>query len=118
LGAWPYIGKSAQAGSIRPVASWAAVTREEAKMTKDQDDIVRTAAKRVIGLEEEVEASGYASIDGEALDSARAALHQWVDEITGVVISPGLGRVTVIHGDGRRSTIASSTLPFLMSKPI
>ena len=87
-------------------------------MIGERDDSVRAAAERVIGLEAEVEASGYASVDGTALETARAALHAWVDEITGVVISPGLGRVTVIHADGRPSTITSPTLPFAMSKPM
>ena len=87
-------------------------------MTEDRDDPVRAAAERVIELEEEVEASGYASLDEVALAGARAALHAWVDQMTGVVISPGLGRVTVIHADGRRSTISSPTLPYAMSKPL
>jgi hypothetical protein len=87
-------------------------------MSEEPEDVVRAAADRVIQLEEEVEASGVAAVDGSDLAYARAALHAWIDEMTGVVVSPGLGRVTVIHGDGRRSSIASATLPYLMSKPI
>ncbi len=87
-------------------------------MTDEPEDVVRAAADRVIQLEEEVEASGVAAVDGSELAHARAALHAWIDEMTGVVVSPGLGRVTVIHGDGRRSSIASATLPYLMSKPV
>ena len=74
-------------------------------------------ANRVIELEEEVEASGYL-VHGDALGEARVILHKWVDEMTGVVVSPGLGRVTILHGSGRPSTINSADLPFIMSKPI
>ena len=86
-------------------------------MTDDQSASSRAAADRVIELEEEVEASGYL-VEGDALQEARTILHKWVDDMTGVVVSPGLGRVTVIHGGGRPSTIASAELPFIMSKPI
>jgi hypothetical protein len=87
-------------------------------MTKEPDNSLRAVADRVIELEEEVEASGVAAIDGSDLEWSRAALHKWVDELIGVVVSPGLGRVTVIHPGGRRSSIASSTLPYAMSKPV
>jgi hypothetical protein len=87
-------------------------------MTEQPEDVARAAADRVIQLEEEVEASGVAAVEGAELAHARAALHAWIDEMTGVVVSPGLGRVTIIHGDGRRSSIASATLPYLMSKPL
>ena len=84
-------------------------------MTTEQHDATRAAADRVVKLEEEAESSGFASVEGTELERARAALHQWVDAMTGVVISPGLGRVTVIHGNGTRSTISSPDLPFRMS---
>ncbi|WP_380781052.1 hypothetical protein [Sphingomonas sp. R86520] len=87
-------------------------------MTKAPDDTLRAVANRVIELEEELEASGVATIDGSELEWSRAALHKWVDDVVGVVVSPGLGRVTVIHPGGKRSSIASSTLPYLMSKPL
>ena len=87
-------------------------------MDDEQAVSTRAVAERVIELEEEVEASGYASIGGSALEEAKSALHRWVDEMTGVVISPGLGRVTVIHGNGRPSTIASAHLTYMMSKPL
>lgn len=86
-------------------------------MTKENSDQVQRAADRVIELEEEVEASGYAAVDDRSVTDARAVLHRWVDSVAGVVISPGLGRVTLIHENGRRSTITSPELPFLMSQP-
>ena len=87
-------------------------------MTKEPDNSLRAVADRVIELEEEVEASGVAAIDGSDLEWSRAALHKWIDEMIGVVVSPGLGRVTVIHPGGKRSSIASATLPYAMSKPV
>ncbi|RYD25358.1 hypothetical protein [Sphingomonas sp. OK281] len=87
-------------------------------MTKAPDEALRAVTDRVIELEEELEASGVATIDGSELEWSRAALHKWVDDVVGVVVSPGLGRVTVIHPGGKRSSIASSTLPYLMSKPL
>jgi hypothetical protein len=86
-------------------------------VSKDQTSHIQAAAERVVGLEEEVEASGQATVDGAALERARAALHNWVDGVKGVVVSPGLGRVTLIHEGGRVSTIASPDLPFEMSEP-
>jgi hypothetical protein len=87
-------------------------------MTEETDDTLRAVTDRVIELEEELEASGVATIDGSDLEWSRAALHKWVDELIGVVVSPGLGRVTVIHPGGKRSSIASSTLPYAMSRPL
>jgi hypothetical protein len=87
-------------------------------MINEEKDAVQAAADRVIELEEELEAGGTASVERKALDDARAALHKWVDEATGVVVSPGLGRVTVLHGNGRLSTIASPDLPIRMSAPV
>lgn len=87
-------------------------------MSNAQSDAVQAAAEHVMGLEEELEATGYATVDGAALEHARTVLHKWVDAMTGVVITPALGRVTLIHENGRRSAISSSELPFLMSTPV
>jgi hypothetical protein len=81
----------------------------------DETTKLQAAVERVLGLDEEVEASGEATVGGDALEQARAALHAWVDAAKGVVVNPALGRVTVIHGDGRLSTIASPDLPFAIS---
>ncbi len=87
-------------------------------MSDDRNEAARAAADRVVELEKEVETIGHASVEAAALAQARAILHQWIDEMTGVVVSPGLGRVTLIHGGGRPSTIASADLPFRMSAPV
>ena len=83
----------------------------------EESDAVRTAADRVVQLEAELEASGDAATGGDMLADARRALHEWVETVTGVVASPGVGRVTLIHANGRESKIASPDLPFLLSKP-
>jgi hypothetical protein len=86
-------------------------------MSEEPDETLRAVTDRVIELEEELEASGVAAIDGSELEWSRAALHKWVDEMIGVVVCPGLGRVTVIHPGGQRSSIASATLPYALSRP-
>ncbi len=78
---------------------------------------VEAAAERVIELEAELESAGEAATTGDELSLARAALHDWVDSVVGVVASPGVGRVTLIHSNGRESRIASPDLPFLLSRP-
>jgi hypothetical protein len=45
-------------------------------------------------------------------------LHQWVDSVTAVVATPGVGRVVLIHENGRESRIASPDLPLLLSVPV
>jgi hypothetical protein len=87
-------------------------------MGDEQDETRREAAERVVKLEEELEASGVPVLAQDALAEAKAVLHQWVEGIVATVVSPGLGRVTVIHADGRQSSIVSPDLPFLMSKPV
>lgn len=86
-------------------------------MTNGPSDKTREAAERAIEFAEELEAGSDAKFSRPDLDDARAVLHKWIDEMTGVVIAPALGRVTILH-EGRESTISSATLPFLMSKPL
>jgi len=83
-------------------------------MNDDHEGETRETADRVLDMAEELEASGDAVLGRASLESARAALHKWVDELTGVVLTPAFGRVTIIH-QGRQSTIASPDLPYLMS---
>ena len=78
---------------------------------------IEESVERVIELESELEASGEATLEGNALVDARQELHKWVDTVVGVVSSPGVGRVMLIHQDGAESKIASPTLPFLLAKP-
>lgn len=79
---------------------------------------IETAAERVISLEAELEAEGHAATDSDDLTWAQTALHHWVDTVVGVVTSPGVGRVTLIHANGTQSKIASPDLPYMLSKPV
>ncbi len=79
---------------------------------------VERAAARIQELEAELESTGDATILEADLAAARAVLHGWVDSVVGLVSSPGVGRVTLIHANGRESKIASPDLPYLLAKPI
>jgi hypothetical protein len=78
---------------------------------------VEEAAERVLELESELESAGLATLGEDGMGTIRAELHKWVDTVTGVVNSPGVGRVTLIHDDGEESKIASPNLPFLLTRP-
>lgn len=84
-------------------------------MTKPAN--LEEAVDRVLELGAEVESSGEAKTGGEALERSRALLHEWIDTVAGVVINAGLGRVSLIHANGKESSVASSELPFLLSQP-
>ena len=73
---------------------------------------------RVTELESELEASSEATTGGDALVRARAVLHGWIDSVTAVIATPGVGRVVLIHENGRESRIASPDLPLLLSLPV
>lgn len=81
------------------------------------DKKIASQADRVVALEAELESAGEVSLEEAALALSRAALHDWVDSVVAVVSSPGVGRVSLIHKDGSQSSIASSRLPFLLSRP-
>lgn len=84
----------------------------------DEPNRLREAADRVIELEAELEASGNATLESEGLARQRAILHDWVDTVTGVISTPGVGRVVLLHDDGRESRISSNRLPFELSNPV
>lgn len=77
----------------------------------------KDAAERVIALEAELESAGEAALSGDQLALSQASLHDWVETVVGVVSSPGVGRVTLLHRDGTQSSISSPRLPFLLSRP-
>jgi hypothetical protein len=91
---------------------------QETLMSDEHEDGRLSATDRVIKLEEELEASGVPTLDHDSLAAARALLHEWVDSVVATVVSPGLGRVTLIHANGGQSTITSPDLPFTLSKPV
>jgi hypothetical protein len=79
---------------------------------------VEEAAARVVELEAELESSGTTALEGDKLAFGRAALHEWVDTVVGIVASPGVGRVTLIHANGNESKIASPELPYQVTPPV
>lgn len=79
------------------------------------EEKIKTTADRIVGLEAELEAPGHAALGDAAVVKARAVLHQWVDQMKGIVVNPALGRVTVLHEGGSASSIASADLAFQMS---
>jgi hypothetical protein len=79
---------------------------------------IEEAAARVVELEAELESSGTTATAGDKLEFARKALHEWVDSVVGVVASPGVGRVTLIHANGAESKIASPELPYVVTPPV
>jgi hypothetical protein len=81
-------------------------------------DSIKAAADRIVALEAELESVGDASVGDENLRFAKAALTEWIETIVGVVASPGVGRVSLIHADGTQTKIASPTLPYLLSRPV
>lgn len=87
-------------------------------MTNKPADPIEAATSRVIDLEAELEASGSATRAGDALARARALLHEWVDTVSAVVATPGVGRVVLIHENGHESRISSPQLPFLLAVPV
>jgi hypothetical protein len=84
-------------------------------MGMDQDQKIQNAADKIIGLEDELEAPGLAAVGDASLAKAKQVLHQWIDQMKGVVVNPALARVTVIQADGYASSIASADLAFKMS---
>jgi hypothetical protein len=80
-------------------------------------ETVRLAAERLIKLDSELEAAGEAQLADDAVAQARAVLHAWVDTVVAVVSSPGVGRVSLIHANGRQSAVTSPELPFLLTRP-
>lgn len=84
----------------------------------EQRSGIEEATNRVIELEAELEAAGNATTETDALLRARALLHEWVETVNAVVATPGVGRVVLIHANGRELRIASPDLPALLSAPV
>ena len=76
------------------------------------------AVDRVTQLEAELESSSDVTTSGDSLARARAELHSWVDSVTAVIATPGVGRVVLIHADDSETRIASPGLPMLLAEPV
>lgn len=75
----------------------------------------RTLADRVVALAAELEVPGEISLEEAELARDREALHAWIDSAVGIVLTPGFARVSLIHDNGRQSTISSWDLCLAMS---
>lgn len=84
----------------------------------ERSESIEQAATRIIDLEAELEAAGNATTESAALARSREVLHRWVDSVVAVVSTPGVGRVVLIHDNGRESRIASADLPQLLAVPV
>ena len=93
-------------------------TAESRAAAETAESRAAAAADRVVQLEAELESASNATLAGDALERRRAILHRWVDSVTGVVASPGTGRVVLIHANGRESGISSPELPMLLADPV
>lgn len=91
---------------------------EAAVQTMSEQNRIEEAAARVIGLEAELENAGEAVTASDDVLRARAKLHNWVETVVGVVASPGVGRVSLIHANGSETRISSPDLPYLLTKPV
>ncbi|MCJ2180631.1 hypothetical protein [Novosphingobium album (ex Hu et al. 2023)] len=87
-------------------------------MTGKAASRIEEATARVIELEAELEAAGSATTEEAQLARAKEILHAWVDSVTAVVATPGVGRAVLIHDNGTESRIASPDLPFKLAVPI
>lgn len=82
-----------------------------------EEQRIAAQAERVAALEAELESAGEIALAEAQVQQMRSALHEWIESVVGVVSSPGVGRVSLIHRDGSQSSIASSRLPFILSRP-
>lgn len=87
-------------------------------MTETKADRIDEATSRIVELEAELEASGTTTRDTDALARIRGLLHDWVETVTAVVATPGVGRVVLIHDNGTETRIASPELPYLLAVPV
>lgn len=85
-------------------------------MNQERDDAARQVAERVLELAAELEASGEATLEADKVAQMRQSLHAWIDTVTAVVATPAFGRVTLVHANGKQSTINSADLAYLVSK--
>lgn len=87
-------------------------------MTDTENDRIDEATSRIVELEAELEASGTATREADALARIRTLLHEWVDTVSAVVATPGVGRVVLLHANGTETRIASPELPYLLAVPV
>lgn len=86
-------------------------------MTKKSSRIEEVVS-RVIDLESELEASSDTMANDTELVRAKAILHAWVESVTAIIATPGVGRAVLMHDNGTESRISSPDLPFRLAVPV
>ena len=86
-------------------------------MAEGPTDKAQEVADHVQRLAEEIETHADVALGGAALESGRARIHEWIEGMTGFVVNAAQAQVTIIHANGRQSTIFSPDLPFLLVRP-
>jgi hypothetical protein len=81
-------------------------------LSEEPSSKAQETAQRVQDLAEEVETHAEATLGGAGLEMAKAVLRQWIDGAAGVVVSPAVGRVTLIDENGRPASISSPDLTY------
>lgn len=87
-------------------------------MSDDKRARVEAAVDEAVQFAEEIEAGVETSTEGARLERIRALLHAWVDTVDAAVVNNASGQVTLVHGDGVRSSITSKNLHFILSAPV
>lgn len=87
-------------------------------MTEKAAGRIKQMTARVTELESELEASSDAIAGDAELARAKEILHAWVDSVTAVVATPGVGRAVLMHDNGTESRISSPDLPFRLAMPV
>src|SRR3546814_11391414 len=81
-----------------------------------KDNKITESADGIVELDKELETAGHAALGAPTVVRAREVLHQWIDDMKGVVVNPALGRVTVIDQNGGSSSIASASLAYKIGR--
>lgn len=87
-------------------------------MTEKSANRIEDVVARVIELESELEASSDTMAGDAQLVRAKEILHAWVDSVTAVIATPGVGRAVLMHENGTESRISSPDLPFRLAVPV
>jgi hypothetical protein len=87
-------------------------------MTQQSVNRIQEVTARVTELESELEASSDAFAEDAGLARAKEILHAWVDSVTAVVATPGVGRAVLMHENGTETRISSPDLPFRLALPV
>jgi hypothetical protein len=87
-------------------------------MSETPANRIGQATARIVELEAELEASGDVTTEEADLARAKKILHAWVDSVTAVVATPGVGRAVLLHENGTETRLSSPDLPRRLAPPV